>query len=307
MQINSKDIKFALNNWAKYIMDARNVSYSSDSRIPIFIQYLNYRSKIVFTKPRKVTFSKLFDQQAKQHSNKIAIDKLKIAFEEGKDVNAYLSKDSLNASKFDGLLDYYGVKHFHLGDSIENGFVKRTKDLALVFVNNDEAFFLAIKPHGVDAWHNSDVLEILNSERPNFLNHVKLHGVSNEGDKIDKLDDIKLLRNFNINTFIPIHDDFYFPPGGGRTAAGCNVEHVITMDFIVEHLEEYFRALNGIISLEKIRTESVWGRLKEFKIDRIYLSESKLDMKDIHVDKFRLKIIASKNKVIYKELSISVI
>ena len=65
--------------------------------------------------------------------------------------------------------------------------------------------------------------------------------------------------------------------------------------------------MNRIISLEKIRTESVWGRLKEFKIDRIYLSESKLDMKDIHVDKFRLKIIASKNKVIYKELSISVI
>ena len=30
-------------------------------------------------------------------------------------------------------------------------------------------------------------------------------------------------------------------------------------------------------------------------------------MKDIHVDKFRLKIIASKNKVIYKELSFSVI
>ena len=307
MQINSKDIKFASNNWAKYIMDTRNVSYSLDSRIPIFIQYLNYRSKIVFPKPRKVTFSKLFEQQANQHSNKIAIDKLKIAFEEGKDVNAYLSKDSLNASKFDGLLDYYGVKHFHLGDTIENGFVKRTKDLALVFVNNNEAFFLAIKPHGGDAWHNSDILEILNSEKPNFLNHVKLQGVSNEGDKIDKLDDIKLLRKFNINTFIPIHDDFFFPPGGGRTAAGCNVEHVIAMDSIVEYLEEYFRVLNRIISLEKIRTESVWGRLKEFKIDRIYLSESKLDMKDIHVDKFRLKIIASKNKVIYKELSISVI
>lgn len=307
MQINSKDIKFALNNWAKYIMDTRSVSYSPDSHIPIFIQYLNYRSKIVFPKPRKVTFSKLFEQQANKHSNKIAISKLKIAFEEGKDVNAYLSKDSLNASKFDGLLDYYGVKHFHLGDSIENGFVKRTKDLALVFVNNNEAFFLAIKPHGRDAWHNSDILEILNSEKPNFLNHVKLQGVSNEGDKIDKLDDIKLLRKFNINTFIPIHDDFFFPPGGGRTAAGCNVEHVIAMDSIVEYLEEYFRVLNRIISLEKIRTESVWGRLKEFKIDRIYLSESKLDMKDIHVDKFRLKIIASKNKVIYKELSFSVI
>ena len=166
---------------------------------------------------------------------------------------------------------------------------------------------MAIKPHGGDAWHNSDILEILNSEKPNFLNHVKLQGVSNEGDKIDKLDDIKLLRKFNINTFIPIHDDFFFPPGGGRTAAGCNVEHVIAMDSIVEYLEEYFRVLNRIISLEKIRTESVWGRLKEFKIDRIYLSESKLDMKDIHVDMFRLKIIAIKYKVIYKELSISVI
>ena len=307
MQINSKDIKFALNNWAKYIMDTRSVSYSQDSYIPIFIQYLNYRSKIVFPKPRKVTFSKLFEQQANQHSNKIAISKLKIAFEEGKDVNAYLSKDSLNASKFDGLLDYYGVKHFHLGESIENGFVKRTKDLALVFVNNDEAFFLAIKPHGMDAWHNPDVLEILDSEKPELIKHAKIQGKTNMIYASEYFEDMKGCRKLNINTFIPIQDSFFFPLGGGRTVAGCNAEHVVAMDIIVEYLEEYFRVLNGIISLEKIRTEFIFGCLKEFKIDRIYLSESKLDMKDIHVDKFRLKIIASKNKVIYKELSFSVI
>ena len=120
-------------------------------------------------------------------------------------------------------------------------------------------------------------------------------------------EDMKGCRKLNINTFIPIQDSFFFPLGGGRTVAGCNAEHVIAMDIIVEYLEEYFRVLNGIISLEKIRTEFIFGCLKEFKIDRIYLSESKLDMKDIHVDKFRLKIIASKNKVIYKELSFSVI
>lgn len=54
------DAFLIVNNWAKDKFITENINYDESGDIPYFVQYLNYRSKLVIATPRTVILSKKF-------------------------------------------------------------------------------------------------------------------------------------------------------------------------------------------------------------------------------------------------------
>jgi len=60
MKFTYNDALLIVNNWAKDKFIKENIDYDESGEVPYFIQYLNYRSKLVIAKPRNVILSKQF-------------------------------------------------------------------------------------------------------------------------------------------------------------------------------------------------------------------------------------------------------
>lgn len=220
----------ALQEWVKGIFIKEKIEYDDSGEIPLFIQYLNYHSKLVAIKPRKVNLSKNFSVNAK---NQAGLDDLIFKLTNGVDVNSYLSKLSIKADEVDGMLDNFGIKHFHLGKNTENGFIQRTQEIALAIVTDDEVFFITSKLHGKGfskIWYEKDVLEIIHKERPDLIKHCKVDNLVDISPSISKTKDIRKFRDANINGAITLDDGTcYLPYNLGQTLSGFSLIHTMTM------------------------------------------------------------------------------
>ena len=235
MKFTYDDALLIVNNWAKDKFIKENIDYDESGEVPYFIQYLNYRSKLVIAKPRNVVLSKQFSISSE---NKKGFDRLKEKLINGEDVNAYLSKSSIIANSVDGMLDYFGIKHFHLGEIVKNDFIKRTGEIALGLVTDSEVFFVVSKQHGKgygDIWYEKDVLEIIHKEKPNLISHCKVENMIEISPTISDTKDIKYYRNSNINGAITLDDgSTYMPFNLGQTLAGYGVGHTLYMQHIAK-------------------------------------------------------------------------
>lgn len=135
-----EDALKTINNWAKEQLILKNINFNNSGKVPFFVQYLNYLSKLISSNPRTVEKARNFEINPENYDGFM---ELVNGFELGLDINPYLSKGILSAEKVDGMLDNFGVKHFHLGNEIENNFFKRTGEIALAIITDDEVFFIA--------------------------------------------------------------------------------------------------------------------------------------------------------------------
>ena len=212
MKFTYDDALLIVNNWAKDKFIKENIDYDESGEVPYFIQYLNYRSKLVIAKPRNVVLSKQFSISPE---NKKGFDRLKEKLINGEDVNAYLSKSSIIANSVDGMLDYFGIKHFHLGEIVKNDFIKRTGEIALGLVTDSEVFFVVSKQHGKGygyIWYETDVLEVIHKEKPDLIKHCKVENMIDISLTISDTKDIKSLRDLNINSAITLDDGSIYMP-----------------------------------------------------------------------------------------------
>lgn len=252
----------ALQNWAKEILMEEEIEYDDSGEIPLFIQYLNYHSKMVTVKPRKVSLSKNFSVDAENQSG---LDDLIDKLTNGIDVNLYLSKASIKANETDGMFDNFGIKHFHLGKNIKNGFVQRTKEIALAIVTDDEVFFVVSKLHGVGhskMWYEKDVLEILHKERPDLIEHCKVDNFIDISHTMSKTKDIRNFRNSNINGVIELDDGTcYMPYNLGQTLSGFRIAHMMIMTSFAHHMREM---VNGVY---ETNNSIVFSKINQLEID----------------------------------------
>lgn len=223
------DFQNFLNNWAKDTLIEENISFkNNEDSVPYFIQLLNHKSKLIKPTPRNVSFSRNFQISSE---NQEGFEQLLTCIKNGANVNPYLSKLSLDGGKVDGLLDNYGLKHFHLGKEEEDNsnFIQRTGELALAFITNEEIFFVASKMHGRGhglIWYEKDVLEILHQERPDLISNFKVKNFIDIFPRITESVDIKRLRDKQINTYITLSDGaVYGPINFGQSTAGYSIIH----------------------------------------------------------------------------------
>ncbi|MHA3112897.1 hypothetical protein [Acinetobacter sp. ANC 4193] len=205
----------AINDWAIVQLNQKSIKFND--RNSAFMQFQNYLSKTVLVKPRKVSVSKAFKVS---DQNKNGFIKLESLFINGADVNKYLSKRINQANFTDGLLDYYGCFHFHLGEIIKDEFIERTGELALAIVTEDEVFFIETKPHGPYTWSDKTVLEIVHKERPDLISHFRFPTLKPFKKNLT-LEHIKKLRKDGYAFPVTLGDGtVYMPYKGGPTSNG---------------------------------------------------------------------------------------
>ncbi|WP_367105807.1 hypothetical protein [uncultured Psychrobacter sp.] len=274
-----------INNWAKEQLNIKGVSFNKSGKIPFFIQYLNYLSKSIILKPRKVEKSKKFKIRPENESG---FKKLYNSLELGLDANPYLSKQILDARKVDGMLDNFGIKHFHLGGVINDKFSSRTEEIALAIITDDEVFFVTSKPHGKnyrDIWYDKDVIEIVHEERPDLIEHCRVSMFEELSNDISDTRDIKAFRDANVNTTITLDNGtLYMPFNLGQSLAGFSAMfsiqmigvakdiHFLVSNVVQQQINEGFRTTSCEISQLNFtmngKLQSIELKLNNGKIDR---------------------------------------
>lgn len=233
------DLEADLEAYAKNFFDL-NPSWKFDSSKKLFPQLCNLLHKLINKNPRKVFFSKKFhvpdDLQA-------GLDALVSKLKNGEDVNPYLNKPSVDPKQQDGMLNHFGIHHFHLGANLKGNFMERTGIIAFVLIRNDIAFFIDAPLHGKDAdplvWSKQNYIQIIHDEKPELISKFKVDGIL----RSDPLDDqnINDLRKKNVNAFIQVNDGtHYLEPGFGTVASGESL--IIQLEYLklIEVLEKRF-------------------------------------------------------------------
>lgn len=223
----------------------------------ISFAYYNLMKRIVNPVPRKVVFSSEFTCPNKYRKGlNILIDKL----ERGEAVTNNLSKSIGDLKYNDGLLNDWGVYHFHLGTKIEDGgFVERSGPLLFARLDNKFAYFINVLSHG--SWSKKDILRCVYENWPESIERYRLHGVSSIEDQPTD-NDVATFRKNGISTLIQFDDNAYFSPGGGYMSSGISMEVVRTSDGVMNSL------LLKQISLEKYlrKNEQIFEGIGKFKV-----------------------------------------
>lgn len=214
-----------------------NISSIPHDEIPLF--YFNAENRRPEKKARELILADSFvcPQELSE-----GWEKLKKKVEDGEDLTPNLSKLIKKIKNKDSMLNDWGVHHFHLGEDMEDSFIKRTGPLLFALLVNDNFYAIGIFDHG--SWANQDIVEIIHRNWPTVIENYKLRGAidmsyhANEQERLT-------LRSAGVNIFTSVNDGtIYAPIGGGFAGSGFNtqavlkkIRHKILLEKLEKHLD----------------------------------------------------------------------
>lgn len=157
------------------------------------------------------------------------LEKLRDNIRSGNDIWPWQSKlIETPTSKEDGMLNHWGIFHFHLGDNFEangSGYIERTKELLFAVVEQDAFYEIGVYQHR--DWYEYDVLNIIDTEWPMLLDRVTINADSLSCNFAEDRDSLITLRKKNVNILVKLRSGrIIAPPGGGVAANGASIEAV---------------------------------------------------------------------------------
>jgi hypothetical protein len=225
-------MEIKINLWNDYIALLRNNLNSSSFVITgkmsdedVFISFFNWQKRKVQPVSRKIYKSRKFNCPA-QFSNVLIniID----CITTGKDITPYLSKAITRLNCSDSMLNDWGIHHLHLGDDTDGtGFIERTDPLLFVKFTDKAAYLVNIYPHG--AWTKQDIVEIIHNDWPEIIASYKVENVIGLAFTPND-EDVKALRESNINTMLQLKDGtVYTPIGLGYMSDGTAMDVMLKL------------------------------------------------------------------------------
>jgi len=168
------------------------VDIDSDLR-KLAYQLCTYLEHKIRPTPRSIFVSNVFNPPSETEHLQ-GLKNLETDLGMGNDITKYLHKPLLKTNEKDGLLNHWGIHHFHLGhcpDEKDPRFVKRTGPLLLARVTEDSAYFIGVYSHNElseRCWAISELIEILHRNWPESISNYKMKG-NVSGDRLpdDKL------------------------------------------------------------------------------------------------------------------------
>ncbi len=152
---------------------------------------------------------------------------------DGEDLNAFLSKQSINPQFNDNMLNDWGIYHFHLGEYTgKSNFVKRTSLLLYAFVTDECIYEICIKKHG--EWSNQQLIEAIHQEWPHLLEPFYC-SLSDINYHIASSEDIKKQRKLNQNYVLTLSDGTKLLPSGGGFAIDGTSDHASDIFIYIKH------------------------------------------------------------------------
>jgi len=122
----------------------------------------------------------------------------------------------------DGMLNDWGIQHFHLGDCPDlkhPSLIKGTDRIAFAFVTDTDVYIIRIGKHG--EWGDENVLRELNNWKPKLLAKYKIGCTSAIGNVNPK--EREKLRSQGWNVCVDGGASIIMPIGQGNTLAGSSV------------------------------------------------------------------------------------
>ena len=174
-------------------------------------------------RPRQVFKACGFDPAG----HEIGVANLEQAILHGRDLRTYQTSKFTDINASDGLLDHWGIHHFHLGieTNPRSGLVRRTKHILLARIADDCAYFLKVAPHGSDSpdtWYQLELLEILHANWPESIESARARGVTEVQHKLSD-QDIKALRRAHVTVSLQLADGtVYIEPNIGTFGDGTH-------------------------------------------------------------------------------------
>lgn len=277
--ISFEAVAKAVNEWAKVELKRR--ALATNRNFSAFMQLQNYLSKVIVTKPRKVSCSESLIVPKNFYNE---FEELKSHFIKGEDVNGYLSRRLKKAFFTDGLLDNYGIHHFHFEKT-------GTLEIILAIVTVDEVFFIETKGHGQKypyTWVDKSVLEVIHKERPDLMPCIKYSSINTELGIREK-EDIKILRENGYNFMITLDDGTIYMPAGHGAVSIKNKHYRLStkhFDRFIYHVLDIQQTIN-LYLVQKIEIHKV-------KIEKIEIFDlESTDFKSFN--KFSIKTTYSKD------------
>lgn len=195
------------------------------------LDYYKAIKKLILPYPRKIFYSKEFSCP---DDCKEALIKLTKDIENGINLLPYMSKQVIKPSKNDGLLNDWGIHHFHLNEALEERtkFIKRSDWLLMAYVNKSSICFLNIYPHKKPhLWSHIRLVEIIYNNWPDIIEKNRMSDVFRLSDKLDD-ETYSKLRKANISTFVELGENKIFCLiGGGYASDGSSLEAVIISNY----------------------------------------------------------------------------
>ena len=193
-------------------------------------RWMDYRLRHITPTPRKVQKSLSFPVQNLPREVNNALSALEARFENGENVNPYLSKTTIGNDvssqkkqwRTDGLWAEWRIHHLHLTDeplAPGDRFSKRAGWLLFAMVYDDAVALIDVRSHNeTDLWTQDDLLKTFIDSWPEQAEPFRISGMR-VTPRLTAPGDVKLLRNAGITAPVEHNGEYYFGPGGGVTSA----------------------------------------------------------------------------------------
>jgi len=241
----------------------------------IIRSYANVRNRRVSQRPRKV------------HKASYAVPAHLAAGEQafltavaaGADLRPYQSTRLEKADFNDGMLNDFGIQHFHLGTGphpTKPGFMARTELVLFALVRDGDFYSLGCYAHG--AWSQTSLLDLIHATWPDVIafsspNRAPGGPTNASGMKVLGLrhnyadDEVETLRRAGINVLTQRPDGtIHVGPGGGVTTSGKSgkvAREVATIKELCNRVERDLKAMLAPILASGELTPSVTLRLEQ--------------------------------------------
>jgi hypothetical protein len=192
------------------------------------ICWQSWNRRQVLTKVRAIKRADVF---LCPHEHQSGLHALEAAVQAGNEIWPWQSKMIDRVSYEDGLLNDFGVLHFHLGATFESsGYVARTGPLLFAIVRDDAIYEIGVFNHG--DWYELDILTTIDRNWPNLLDPVTIKGAIRTAHTPKNREEIKALRSANVCPIITLASGrIIFPIGGGNATDGTSNDAVHSADY----------------------------------------------------------------------------
>jgi hypothetical protein len=156
---------------------------------------------------------------------------------QGADLWPRMSGRHMSLDNLDGLLNEWGVHHFHLGTASKadgSGLIERTGPVLFARVTENDFYAINVYHHG--EWEKTSVLESLHRNWPDTIRQYRLNGIAGE-----PLTDTQRrnLRNVNVQAPTAVSDGtVYMAIGGGVVSSGASSRARMDADMMESDIEK---------------------------------------------------------------------
>jgi hypothetical protein len=183
------------------------------------VRYLNVLNRMIEPRPRVTKKAAAFACPA---AHEAGLRELLAKSEAGSDLRAHQSTAMEKDVHDDGLLNDWGIHHFHLGTDVHPKYpryVSRTGPLLYALVKPDALYCLAVLKH--NEWSNQRLLDLMHRDFPELTagSTLKNNTLKPQGLAVQYTDaEIQHLRKHGINVVTQRPDgSLMMGPGGGVT------------------------------------------------------------------------------------------